>query len=76
MTDNFADFVKAFSNFGSGMVELAHLTGDRQNVRLSPFVKIFPIQDYFPLLSIFSCIRLFPFYNLCCLQVCCLYDGI
>ena len=32
--DNFADFVKAFSKFGSSMVELAHLTGDRQNVSL------------------------------------------
>ena len=51
MTDNFADFVKAFSNFGSGMVELAHLTGDRQNVRLSPFMKdffwyLFPLVNF------------------------------
>lgn len=29
---NFTEFVKAFSQFGSEMVELAHLTGDRQNV--------------------------------------------
>ncbi|KAG1695752.1 Alpha-catulin [Nymphon striatum] len=28
---SFTDFVKAFSQFGSEMVELAHLTGDRQN---------------------------------------------
>ncbi|RWS29502.1 alpha-catulin-like protein [Leptotrombidium deliense] len=28
---NFTEFVKAFSQFGSEMVELAHLTGDRQN---------------------------------------------
>ncbi|XP_053975206.1 alpha-catulin isoform X1 [Hylaeus volcanicus] len=28
---NFTDFVKAFSQFGAEMVELAHLTGDRQN---------------------------------------------
>ncbi|XP_074653442.1 alpha-catulin-like isoform X2 [Tubulanus polymorphus] len=27
----FQDFVKAFSQFGNEMVELAHLTGDRQN---------------------------------------------
>ena len=31
-TNNFADFVKAFSQFGSDMVDFAHLTGDRQNV--------------------------------------------
>ena len=30
--NNFTDFVKAFSQFGGEMVELAHLTGDRQNV--------------------------------------------
>ncbi|KAL3854374.1 hypothetical protein ACJMK2_013646, partial [Sinanodonta woodiana] len=29
--DSFADFVRAFSQFGNYMVELAHLTGDRQN---------------------------------------------
>ncbi|KAI4469805.1 alpha-catulin [Holotrichia oblita] len=29
--NNFTEFVKAFSQFGSEMVELAHLTGDRQN---------------------------------------------
>lgn len=29
--NNFTEFVKAFSHFGSEMVELAHLTGDRQN---------------------------------------------
>ncbi len=29
---NFTEFVKAFSQFGTEMVELAHLTGDRQNV--------------------------------------------
>ncbi|KAM0737054.1 Alpha-catulin [Formica fusca] len=28
---NFTEFVKAFSQFGGEMVELAHLTGDRQN---------------------------------------------
>ncbi|KAG8202149.1 hypothetical protein JTE90_010508 [Oedothorax gibbosus] len=28
---NFSEFVKAFSQFGSEMVDLAHLTGDRQN---------------------------------------------
>ncbi|XP_064598146.1 alpha-catulin-like isoform X2 [Liolophura sinensis] len=28
---NFPDFVKAFRQFGNDMVELAHLTGDRQN---------------------------------------------
>ncbi|XP_071044546.1 alpha-catulin isoform X2 [Parasteatoda tepidariorum] len=28
---NFTEFVKSFSQFGSEMVELAHLTGDRQN---------------------------------------------
>ncbi|XP_050431865.1 alpha-catulin isoform X2 [Adelges cooleyi] len=28
---NFTEFVKAFSNFGTEMVELAHLTGERQN---------------------------------------------
>jgi len=27
---NFTEFVKAFSQFGTEMVELAHLTGDRQ----------------------------------------------
>lgn len=29
---NFTEFVKAFSHFGMEMVELAHLTSDRQNV--------------------------------------------
>lgn len=29
---NFTEFVKAFSHFGMEMVELAHLTNDRQNV--------------------------------------------
>lgn len=29
--NNFTEFVKAFSQFGAEMVELAHLTGDRQN---------------------------------------------
>ncbi|KAL5005886.1 hypothetical protein ScPMuIL_017044 [Solemya velum] len=29
--DNFTDFVQAFSKFGKQMVQLAHLTGDRQN---------------------------------------------
>lgn len=29
--NNFTEFVKAFSHFGTEMVELAHLTGDRQN---------------------------------------------
>ena len=28
----FTDFVQAFSQFGSDMVDLAHLSGDRQNV--------------------------------------------
>ncbi|XP_018903579.1 alpha-catulin isoform X2 [Bemisia tabaci] len=28
---NFTEFVKAFSQFGNEMVELAHVTGDRQN---------------------------------------------
>ncbi|XP_058807304.1 alpha-catulin isoform X2 [Phymastichus coffea] len=28
---NFTEFVKAFSQFGAEMVELAHMTGDRQN---------------------------------------------
>nr|XP_033323883.1 alpha-catulin-like [Megalopta genalis] len=28
---NFTEFVKAFSQFGTEMVDLAHLTGDRQN---------------------------------------------
>ena len=32
--NNFTDFVKAFSTFGNEMVELAHLTGDRQNVSI------------------------------------------
>lgn len=27
---NFTEFVKAFSQFGAEMVELAHMTGDRQ----------------------------------------------
>ena len=31
----FTDFVQAFSQFGSDMVELAHLSGDRQNVSTS-----------------------------------------
>ncbi|XP_077997625.1 alpha-catulin-like [Glandiceps talaboti] len=31
IVSNFTDFVQAFSQFGSEMVELAHLTGDRQN---------------------------------------------
>ena len=29
---SFQDFVATFSQFGKHMVELAHLTGDRQNV--------------------------------------------
>lgn len=33
---NFTEFVKAFSQFGGEMVELAHLTGDRQ-VRFSSY---------------------------------------
>src|SRR6218665_3331959 len=33
----FAEFVKAFSQFGNEMVELAHLSGDRQNVRFFVF---------------------------------------
>lgn len=41
---NFTEFVKAFSQFGAEMVELAHLTGDRQvsdSVSFSfPFVSI------------------------------------
>ena len=31
----FADFVKAFSQFGTDMVQLAHLSGDRQNVSIA-----------------------------------------
>jgi len=30
----FAEFVKAFSQFGNDMVQLAHLSGDRQNVSI------------------------------------------
>jgi hypothetical protein len=30
---SFSEFVKLFGVYGSQMVELAHLTGDRQNVR-------------------------------------------
>ena len=30
--NNFTEFVQAFSHFGADMVELAHLSGDRQNV--------------------------------------------
>ena len=30
--NTFTDFVQAFSQFGSDMVELAHLSGDRKNV--------------------------------------------
>ena len=33
----FADFVKAFSQFGNDMVQLAHLSGDRQNVSYATF---------------------------------------
>ena len=33
----FTDFVQAFSQFGSDMVDLAHLSGDRQNVSLIHF---------------------------------------
>ena len=33
---SFTDFVKAFSQFGNEMVELAHLSGDRQNVSAVP----------------------------------------
>ena len=33
--NTFTDFVQAFSQFGSDMVELAHLSGDRQNVSTS-----------------------------------------
>ena len=29
---SFTEFVNAFSQFGSDMVELAHISGDRQNV--------------------------------------------
>lgn len=32
---SFSEFVKLFAAYGSQMVELAHLTGDRQNVRKS-----------------------------------------
>ncbi|WAR10887.1 CTNL1-like protein [Mya arenaria] len=32
--ESFTDFVKAFSTFGNNMVELAHITGDRQNTCL------------------------------------------
>jgi len=37
---NFTEFVKAFSQFGGEMVELAHLTGDRQ-VRFVYYKSIF-----------------------------------
>ena len=30
--NTFTDFVQAFSQFGSDMVKLAYLSGDRQNV--------------------------------------------
>jgi len=30
---SFSEFVKLFGIYGSQMVELAHLTGDRQNVK-------------------------------------------
>lgn len=41
---NFTEFVKAFSQFGAEMVELAHLTGDRQ-VSLQKMTSI--ICDFF-----------------------------
>ena len=34
MVASFSEFVKLFGIYGSQMVELAHLTGDRQNVKL------------------------------------------
>lgn len=33
MVASFSEFVKLFGIYGSQMVELAHLTGDRQNVK-------------------------------------------
>lgn len=44
---NFTEFVKAFSQFGAEMVELAHLTGDRQvrkfvTLILTLFALIYP----------------------------------
>lgn len=32
---SFQEFVQIFSQFGNEMVEFAHLTGDRQNVRIN-----------------------------------------
>ena len=37
---SFADFVKAFSQFGNDMVALAHLSGDRQNVSTQYLVSV------------------------------------
>jgi len=37
--NTFTDFVQAFSQFGSDMVELAHLSGDRQNVSAAHVVQ-------------------------------------
>lgn len=35
--NSFQEFVQIFSQFGNEMVEFAHLTGDRQNVRTYHF---------------------------------------
>lgn len=44
---NFTEFVKAFSQFGGEMVELAHLTGDRQVRNSLSFKSIFHGIVYF-----------------------------
>ena len=44
---SFAEFVKLFAIYGNQMVDLAHLTGDRQNVNhlfeLNPFANRFSL---------------------------------
>ena len=42
--NTFTDFVQAFSQFGSDMVELAHLSGDRQNVGIPYLIKCLGIK--------------------------------
>lgn len=42
---NFTEFVKAFSQFGAEMVELAHLTGDRQVRFISTYDSIIIIDN-------------------------------
>jgi len=41
----FADFVKAFSQFGTDMVQLAHLSGDRQNVSIKSYYASLYVND-------------------------------